>query len=234
MGVRASLEDTAPVEPGSSTAFDVTVHNDGDAVETVELRVTGEAKAFAYVVPTSVTVPPGARAVARVGFRLPRASLPAAGPLPFRFEADTVSVDGVLTVAPFSVLSTTLEPAEASGGGPSAHQLSVGNRGNAPVTVDLEVTSGEGMDITIDPPRVVAAPGRAGTAVVDVRPHGRPLTGAGRDLPFTIRATPEVGDPVETPGRRRVPPVLAARRLVSSGIVVGDRKSTRLNSSHNR
>lgn len=228
VGVTVSLGNTAPVVvPGESTASDVTVHNDGDAPVTVQLSVSGEAKAFAYVVPTRVTVDPQADATARVGFRLPRASLPAAGPLAFRLEAapDGSSAPavapGVLTVAPFSTLSTTLEPAEATGTGASAHQLSVGNRGNAPVTVALTVAESEGLDITIEPARVVATAGTTSTAAVEVRPQGRPFTGTGRDLPFTIRATPEVGDPVDTPGRRRVPAVVGTRRLATSAIAVG-------------
>ncbi|MGH9279450.1 MAG: matrixin family metalloprotease [Acidimicrobiales bacterium] len=228
MGVIVSLGEGAPiVEPGGSAVFDVSVRNDGQAAESVQLCVAGDAKPYAYVVPASVDVAAGETAVARLGFRLPRASLPAAGPLPYELEA--VSGDGraevvgrgVLTVAPFSALSTTLEPAEVTGSGASTHQLSVGNRGNSPVSVNLTVVDADDLDIAITPTTVVAAPGRAGVATVEVSPRGRPFRGPDRDLPFTLQATPEVGDAVQTPGRRRVPAAVTGRRLVVSGVVVG-------------
>lgn len=228
MAVRASVGAGATrVEPGGSAAFDVTLHNDGPDAETVELRIIGEGRPFAYVVPSCVTLPAAGESTVRLGFRLPRASAPEAGPLAYAIQATGsggrtgILAGGAIEVAPFSALSVTLDPAEVAGAGPSSHVLTVANRGNGPVKVALAATRSDRLHITIDPPAVVAAPGASGRTAVEVRPQARRFTGAALDLAFTIEARPEHGDPVRVSGRRRVPPTVPARRLVGSGAVVG-------------
>src|SRR5205807_2217923 len=68
---------------------------------------------------------------------------------------------------------------------------------------------------------IVTSPGATATASVEVTPRERPFTGADRTFPFSVLATPEVGDPVETPGRRRVPAAVATKTLAMSGMAVG-------------
>src|SRR5919199_1869618 len=113
MGVEASLGGSGralTVEPGESATIDLTLRATGGSPETVRLKVTGAAGPFSFCVPDSVSVEPGRDAVARVGFRIPRMSLPPAGPLPFTILADGSSeplVEGVVQVSPFSALSAT-------------------------------------------------------------------------------------------------------------------------------
>ena len=225
MAVTASLGMRAlTVEPGGTVATDVTVRNDGPAAEVVKVQVAGPGRLYSYVVPDTVTVPPGGASVVRVGFKLPRTSVPAAGPLPFEIRAQggsDVLAAGVVDVAPFSALSASLDPTEYNGAGPSTHTVTVGNRGNAPVTVTFEATKADGLDVRIDPAEVVAAADGTASAKVHVTPRGRPFTGDSRTLPFTVVARPERGSSVDVGGRIVQKASVAVRTLVTSGVVAG-------------
>lgn len=235
MGVLGARSLT--VEPGSSGAVELTLRNDGDSPETVRVQVGGPGGPFSYVVPDTVSLQPGAEASVRLGFRLPRASIPAAGPLPFEVKlldpsapesrkasalaAGRTVADGVLEVAPFSVLSTTLDPPEATVTGPSRHEVCVGNRGNSPVRVDIAVPAADGLTVTVDPPTITASPGATARATVEVTPPKRPLSGPDRELAFTVVATPEGSAPVELAGRLVQKAAYASGTLVRGGVVAG-------------
>ena len=217
------------VEPGSSTAFELTLRNDGAAPERVRLRVTGPGGPFSYVVPDTLTVPAAAETTARVGFRAPRSSVPAAGPLAFAVLAEPegsggASVEvaaGVVEIERFCTLSATLDPREATVTGASRHELCIANRGNGPVRVDLAATSDDGLEVRLDPPTVTAGPDNTAVSKVEVDPGKRPFTGSGRSTSFTIVATPDVGAPVEVGARLHQPAVVAPRTLrVGGGLVV--------------
>jgi len=210
------------VEPGGTGAIEVTVRNDGPSAETVKLAVGGAGRPFSYVVPDTVTVEPGGQAVVRVGFKLPRTSVPAAGPMPFdvRVAGGTEALaSGVVEVAPFSVLSASLDPPEVRGRGASTSTVTVRNRGNAPVTVALEASAPDGVDVRIEPPSVVAAADGSASAAVNVTPRSRPFTGGERTLPFTIVARPERGAPVEVGGRLVQQVAVGTKKLVTSSLV---------------
>jgi uncharacterized membrane protein len=108
MAVTASLGVRAlTVEPGGTAATEVTVRNDGEAPATVRLQVTGPGRNFSYIVPDRLTVEAGGEAAARVGFRVPRTTMPAAGPLAFSVHVDGqdgADLEGVVDVLPFSSL----------------------------------------------------------------------------------------------------------------------------------
>lgn len=225
------------VEPGSSGAVELTLRNDGTAPETVRVQVGGRGGPFSFVVPDTVSVEPGGEAAVRVGFRMPRASIPPAGPLPFEVKvldpsapesrkasalaaAPTVA-EGVVEVTAFSILSTTLDPPEATGDGPSRHEVCVGNRGNAPVRVDIAAPAADGLAITVDPPTITATPGTTARAVVQIDPGKRPFTGPDRELAFTVVATAEGSSPVELAGRVVQKAAYATATLVRSGMVAG-------------
>lgn len=228
MAVVASLANRAlTVEPGQAASLELTLRNEGTAPETVQVRVSGPAAPFSFVVPETVTLAPYEQNAARVGFRLPRTSMPPAGPLPFTVHAAGASVEGAVDVAPFSGLSVTLDPVEVRSKGPSHHQLTIGNRGNSAMPVRLTSHSGNGADdaddadVAFEPATVVAAPDRPATAQVTVTPRTRRFTGEAQELAFTIVATPDVGSPVEVRGRLLQQVTVATRTLVRSGVVAG-------------
>ncbi|MCA1846694.1 MAG: hypothetical protein LC792_26570, partial [Actinobacteria bacterium] len=215
------------VEPGSSSTFDIRLRNDGAAPETVRLRVTGPGGPFSFVVPDALTIPPGEEASVRIGFRAPRSSVPAAGDLAFQVmvrsgvagATELPVADGIVEVQRFCSLSATIDPSEATVTGPSRHQVSVGNRGNAPVPIDLTAKSADGLDIRIEPTSVTASPDHSATATVEVTPPKRPFTGDDRQTSFTIVASPDVGSPVEVGARLRQRAAVAQRTLVGAGVV---------------
>ena len=225
MGLTASLGAHAlTIEPGESGSIEVTVRNSGPAAETIRLAVGGEARPFSYCVPDTATIEPGGEAVVRVGFRLPRTSVPAAGPLPFevRVTGDSEPLArGVVEVAAFSVLSATLDPAEVTAKGASEHTVTVANRGNAPVKVTLEGSAADGLDVRIEPAEVVATADGSVSAKATVTPGGRRLTGEARAVPFRVVARPERGTAVEVGGRYVQQAAMATRKLVTSGVVAG-------------
>jgi hypothetical protein len=220
-------EQRLHVEPGSSTTFDVTLRNDGAAPERLRLTVTGAGGPFSFVVPDTVALDPGAEATVRVGFRAPRSSVPAAGPLAFQLvaraegseEAPVAVAGGIVEIERFCTLSATLDPREATVSGASRHQLALANRGNGPVRVDLSVTAADGLDVRIDPPTVTAGPDHTAVSTVEVRAGKRPFTGPDRSTSFTVVATPDVGSPIEVGGRVHQRAVVAPRTLVGAAVV---------------
>jgi hypothetical protein len=226
MAVTAALESsTLSVEPGDSVSGEVTVRNDGDAAVQVALSVTGPARPYSWLAPDTLQVPPGAQAVARIGFHMPRTSVPAAGPLAFAVEvaaagSPAVVVPGTLDVRPFTVLSATLSPAQPDGKGPARHELTVGNRGNAPATAALRVATEGEVEVRVQPASVVVAPGGKVSATVEVSPRKRVFTGEGRTHAFRVVAEPDVGAPVEVGGQFRQEPAVAPRAF-RTGVIAG-------------
>lgn len=225
MAVTASLGARAlTVEPGGTAATEVTVRNDGDAPAKVGLQVAGPGRNFSYLVPDTLTVEPGGEAVARVGFRVPRTSMPPAGPLAFEVRIDGQdgpAAEGIVDVQPFSALSLSIDPPETTSKGPAQHTVTVANRGNAPVEVALTVQGSDGIDVRVEPSTVTSVPDRPGTATVEVAPTKSRFTGNEREAAFKIVATPAVGEPVDIGGRYRQQVAVAAKTLVTSGVVAG-------------
>jgi hypothetical protein len=228
VGLNGSLSASAlTVVPGETVVFELRVTDDGagegTAGQPVVLKVGGPGRPFSYIVPETVTIAAGGSETVRVGFRVPRTSVPAAGPLPFDVRAEGLGIvlaEGVVDVAPFSILSATIDPVEVSGRGPGRHTVTVSNRGNAPVNVTLAAYPGEGIDVGVDPPVVVPSPEGSASATVEVTPKSQPFTGDTRTFEFKVVATAEGGKPVEVGGRLVQQVAVATRKVVASGVVV--------------
>lgn len=227
MSLTVSLrEPEQTVEAGSSVAFDVEVRNTGASGDTVEISVTGEAAPFSWVAPGTVSVEPGGLATARVGFHMPVASLPAAGALPFEVKASgngtgsspPATATGVVQLAPFSALSATLDPQDATGRGSARVDLCLSNRGNAPVAVRLKA-KGDGIEVRFATPVMTVSPDEPARSTIEVAPQRKLLTGDDRTLPFTVVATPAFGKEAEVGGRLVQQAAFAARTLVRSGVI---------------
>lgn len=213
------------IDPGGSVSGTATVAYHSTEPAEVRLSVTGPAAAWAFVVPPEVTVGPGAEAVVRFGFSVPRGPEPPAGPLAFQVRAEPLggaghpaTAEGVLRVSPFSELILTMGPARAGDGGSVQHRLVVANDGNHSVRAAVAGSSTDaGLRIEVDRPLVVlAAAGREEVFVIL-----RPLASRGRarpELSFVVSATPGGGEPVTVEGtvvavvppRSRLPAVTAA------------------------
>jgi hypothetical protein len=220
-------EPEQTVEAGGSVTFDVEVRNGGDTGQSVRLSVDGDAAPYSWVLPDRVSIEPGDAVTARVGFRLPAGPLPRAGELGFAVKASGAGADnraaaaqGVLRVAPFTALSTTLDPFETGGRRSARVELCVANRGNAPAAVKLEA-QGDDLDVRFAAPVLTVTPDEPSTSAVELVPRRRLLTSGNRTLPFKVVATPTDGAPAEAEGRFVQQALVAARTLVGSGVVAG-------------
>jgi hypothetical protein len=250
VAITAVLERTTlPVEPGKSVACDIRLGNDGRDPVPVRLNVTGAGRPFSWLAPETLVLGPGSQAVARVGFHLPRASEPPAGPLAFELTVSPPEPNapplamaaGVVDVAPFSVISATLsEASEPGDDGCRTHELTVGNRGNAAVTTALRAEAAGDIEVRVDPASVVAVPGSRASATVEVAAKGRVTGRDGTPSTFRVVVEPDVGTPVVVEGRcqeapavtrRRVTPLLvvavvAVAALVAVGLALASRGSS--------
>jgi hypothetical protein len=118
-------------------------------------------------------------------------------------------------------LSLSIDPPETRGKGPVRHTVTVSNRGNAPVAVALTAESTDGIDVRIEPSTVTAGTDRPATAIVDVTPTQRRVTGDAHEASFKVVATPAGGVPVDVGGRYRQQVAVATKTLVASGAVAG-------------
>jgi beta-lactam-binding protein with PASTA domain len=203
------------VEPGGPPASTtVTVRNRGTKVEHFELAVNGPIAAFAQVQPPVLQVFPDTEETAQVRFAVPRASLPPAGPYSFQIAARgrvdpdvTGRVAGALTVGRFDEMIATIEPEMTRGRRPGHHRLTVANRGNGSLDVQVAMADQQG-ELVFDPSRFGGPIGPGGTATEDVVVRA-PLKWFGRTQvhPFTGNVTADApGQAAMVQARRRQVP----------------------------
>ena len=177
MAVAFELSDpTITAEPGQTATCDITVRNDGLASESVRLAVAGLPGPWGWITPSDLTVPPNGEAGARLCFQPPRSSNVAAGRFFYSVtataNANAVTVEGSLDVAPFAEISTRLEPRIAYGRSGTFTAI-VENAGNAAASVAVTVEAPDDVRVTVEPSTVgVPAAGEA-QVCVEVRSRRR-------------------------------------------------------------
>ncbi len=214
MSIHASLEPPEVLVSHSGLAGAVLhLANEGDHPVDLRIDITGEAAAWSWVTPATLTLPGGGTAEVKATFRAPRSPLPPAGPLPVGLRisvargADVaVLVEGTLDVAPFTDLFATIDPPVAAGARHGRHTLTLANRGNATVAVSLagagvdgKRSSEEGVDVEIEPSRVSIASGANATATVTARTRSTFVRGEPRDHRVRVEALVD-GEPAATVG----------------------------------
>src|SRR5262245_38524529 len=105
------------VEPGGGASLDVHVRNAGAGEDEFVVDVLGEAKPFAAIEPSRMTLAPGADAAARITFRPPKTTNARAGEIQYsirvwsRFDPNgTIVQQGVLHIAAFVSVTATITP----------------------------------------------------------------------------------------------------------------------------
>ncbi|MDQ3978643.1 MAG: M10 family metallopeptidase domain-containing protein, partial [Actinomycetota bacterium] len=221
----AVLEREAlPVEAGESVACEIRIRNDGPEDVPVRLTVTGAGRPYSWLTPEALTVPAGSESMARVGFHLPRASVPPAGPLPFTVAVTAAGEDvpaaaaaGVLELRPFGALSAALAPT----GDGKRQEVTVGNRGNAAVTAALRgEAEDDQLEIRLDPPTLTVPAGDKATARVELARRKRRLAGRPESVSFRVLAEPDIGAAVHVEGAFVAKPVVGARWLAAAAVLV--------------
>ena len=202
MGVRAGFGAPAAAVPGEVTRCELTVENTGGSPEEARLELQGEAAAWGWITPATVSLGPGETAEARVTIKLPRGPSPPAGPLPVVVRVtgagETLDVGTTVDVEPFVDLQATFDAGR--------RVLCVENRGNSAASAAVE-GHGDGVSIRVERERIELGPGA--TAEVAV------TTGAERrGGSFSLVVRPDgPGTPARADGRLEPAPAGSRRRL---------------------
>ena len=195
------------VEALTVTGCDLRVTNTGPTEDEYSFAIDRESAQWGWVTPPTLTVPSGGEGSVKVLFRLPKAPKPPAGHMPFTVTVTSVRdksvstvADGIVDVAPFSDLLTTLNPSAAQGSGPSHHTIALSNRGNALVRARLTATAeGGNLDFDVEPVTLEAAPGTIASANLRVSPR-QPLRRGTAARPFQVVAEAEGHEPMRAEG----------------------------------
>jgi hypothetical protein len=217
MGALASL--AAPlisVEPGSEASVEIKVKNSGSVVDQMTISVVGDASEWSRAEPPELSLFPGAEGTATVIFAPPRRSTISAGELPFGVRVasqedpdGSVVEEGRLEIAPFADVGAELQPLTTRGARGARHDLAVDNRGNVPLNAEISgFDSNEDVAFDIKPPAVVAGPGEATFAQVDVKPRKRFWRGRPKARAFTVQVEAPEQPPVPVNGTYLQEPVV--------------------------
>ena len=167
---------TISAEPGQIATSSVRVLNTGQLSAAVRLSLTGEPSAWAWVIPPEVTIPAGAEATVRLCFQVPRSSSAQAGRLPFSLTAssngESTAIPGMLDVLPFVDIDASIDPSLAEGR-EETFTVTVDNRGNAPLSTNLEADVAPGTVVDVEPSNLTLHAGAQQRAAVRVRSRRR-------------------------------------------------------------
>jgi hypothetical protein len=206
----AAIELAVPVthldvEPGGEASLELKVRNTGRNVDRVDFDVVGATDGWTVVEPGSISLLPGAGAVARLVVRPPRdASVPAGQhllELHARSAIDaTLDVEQRISVdvAPFDDVRIRMTPPTSRGTTSALHRVVVENTGNHPVTVTLDGRDRDGagdVAVSIEPSVIELPGGDTVAATATVTPGRRLVDGPAIPRPFVIVAH---ADGVET------------------------------------
>ena len=206
MSAVASLSPTQlTVDPGSPIQATIRVRNTGSTVDRFDVDVVGPASGWVQVDPSSLSLFPGAEGAATITFLPPRQSTPRAGTYPFGVRvrpaadpAGSTVEEGRVTVTPFTVAAADIAPQTSRGSRRGRHEVTVANRGNAPVEVVVSaVDPDRRLRLAVQPERAVVAPEAQGTFSVGVEADDPFLFGPGRPRPFVVNVEPGRQAPVQ-------------------------------------
>ncbi|HKC83562.1 MAG TPA: zinc-ribbon domain-containing protein, partial [bacterium] len=193
------------VEPGGQATCEVEVNNDGRLVDEYRLQVSGADPSWCSVEPPSIRLMPRTSGLARVLFRPPRASSPAAGTGPFVVIA-TSSADpaaraqaaGSLTIRPFAEVSATVTPQTSQSIGVADHTVSVENRGNTAMRVAVSAQDPDNrLTIEPSPAEITVDGGTVAGSHLSVRTTNPKEPRTGQRVGFQVSVRPTVGAPIK-------------------------------------
>lgn len=183
--------------PGVAAQCRVTVANRGSVVEAYTLTPVGDLAAYAVIEPAVLSLYPDAEGSATVTITVPQEAVVQAGDVPFgvlvepkEHPADTAVPEALVHVEPFSDVSAELTPRTSHGSRVGRHTVSIDNRGNQPVTVELTGKDPDAvMELRFSPSTLEVQPGAAAFAKVKARPLDRIWRGTSKTRQFSIVVT---------------------------------------------
>lgn len=185
--------------PGGEASCTVRVRNTGSVVDSYTITVLGEPAAWATPMPAVLSLFPGAEGEATISFRPPRSPELAAGPVDFAVrvvateDADgSVVEEGVVTVDAYQEVVARITPRTSETKRVARHTISVENRGNAPLTLDLAATDpDEVLAFDLRPATLTVGPGETGNATVKAMARRGFARGTDRHRPFQATVMPQ-------------------------------------------
>jgi hypothetical protein len=192
------------VEPGGRQACDIQVRNTGAVVDQFIIDVVGDARGWTVVEPATLNVYPGEEATARVEFHPPRSSSVRAGDVPFAVrvvsteDAEGSGVEeGIVAVGGFIDVAVAISPRTSRGRRRARHELTVENRGNIAVPLDIAAADvDQQLRFSVAPTSFTADAGTATFVKVRPRPVKRFWKGPNKTLPFQTFVTGQQIKPV--------------------------------------
>jgi hypothetical protein len=193
------------VEVGGEASLDLTVRNTGSVIDELSFSVLGAAGAWTVIEPGLLSLLPGSEGTAQVHFRPPRSASIPAGRTPFGIMVSSredpegsIVEEGTVEVTRLVEVAAELNPRTSRGRREGTHDLTVSNRGNAPITVEVAATDpGDLLYLTVTPPQLVIEAGGSGTARIVAQARWELEQGSPQTIPFKVTVTPE-GDAATT------------------------------------
>jgi hypothetical protein len=228
------------VDPGGQATCEVEISNDGRLVDEYRLQVSGLDPSWCSVEPPAIRLMPRTSGLARVLFRPPRASSPAAGTGAFVLIAASsadpsvrAQAAGSLTIRPFADVSATITPQNSQSFGVAEHTVSLENQGNAAIRISVSAQDPDNR-LTCEPApaEMTVEGGTVGRSKLSVRTTNPKEPRLGQRVGFQVSVRPSVGPhirldastvllqrPASLWSRLRVPLAAALVLVVAGGVV---------------
>ncbi len=202
------------VRPGTRTALNVELLNEGMMVDQLRVSLSGLAASWYTIPQETVQLLPGAAARLGVTFHPPRRPDTRAGSHPFQVVVESTAapaeravVRSVLEVEGYEQFLLEISPPELQHG--DTARVLLANQGNAPVTVTLSGRDPAGALLFSSPQREITIPaGSQAEMPLRVTARRRPLYGSPQTQPFTVEARTTAGEARSAAGRLAVAPRL--------------------------
>lgn len=209
------------VAPGDEATIALSLHNNGDVHEELQLEVGGVPREWLRLPPEPVGVPAGGAERTSFVVSVPRRGASVAGSrqltvraVPVAATSDPVERRLQLIVQPTrEPPRLRLRPRSAHGWGEATYDVSLTNAGNVEGSYEIDAESDrEGLAFDYDPRRVVLDPGETARVALKARRTGAPEPDNNR-YEFVVRATPLGQAPVQLAAQliddRAHPPLLS-------------------------
>ena len=202
------------VQPGGRADMRAELLNQGTTVDHFEVVVQKLPPEWVSIDQESIQLMPGASNSLLITIQPPMDSSASAGPHPYslvvRSTSDVrerASVDGQVTVQPFTRFTTDMRPKRLKSGG--ICRVLVRNEGNAEAAFNIIGRDpGEAIRFEGQQGRLRLAPGQRGTTDLQLKAKQRPFFGASKTLPFQVSVGTSAADRRQLAGQLDVRPLI--------------------------
>ena len=161
------------------------------------MSVLGEVAAWATPMPAALSLFPGADGTVTIQFQPPRSAQIRAGSCDFAVRVaatqnsdDSVVEEGSVTIEPFVDISARITPRTSEAKRTTRHVVSVENRGNAPVSVDISALDpDEALAFAPEPATLTIEPGDTDASSIKVVARKGFARGPAQHRPFQAHVT---------------------------------------------